>query len=652
MGFSHRTFPNNWVELKDLTALVIVDLDYSRYSARQYRAMLDYVYQGGILIFADPTSLVQAVNTPLVELLPVHPVRIRKVKDLPGLGKLIPGFKGWDTHSADFLESVPAGDGVNIFKHGEFPVFRWKRYGLGSCRFSAISICSDNYSNHKIWCNVLKEFFKHQKHFPEEDSFNACLDEMTGFPIPKTIVVKMIIIIYFCILALILGLGMWKKKAGMAWLLSSAAAALVTLYVLHRAESGNKQRGKLFSSVQIEIEGGSSKPLESYSSFFTDSDAVIDIYSLDENSILSAVPPNKASFLPMGMSMMGAQKKKISGLGTRITKPLEVRRADGFPQLRKLKLATKTARQFKGAFSDNSTPLDKSRLPLLKYSPSSMALVWKVPPGKKFDQAFVLFPDGSRPMKRNGSVLTLDLRGESMFRADHVLNSLRLCLDRSFRKTCPAVALVGDGMDKHYKLPDGTISQGKIVEIIPVTEFCSNDSVTIAADQIVFTYGDTSTRMVMSGNRIKSFMESRGAVTYTFKFTLPPVFSRIKPEKITLNFSYRNQGGNIKIVPRISKNGSKVDFSNKKHRKGKKKSIDDMTVKAKKLDAELYEFSGEDVAASVDPLTGSGYLILEAQEKNLRLTAAQKIKANKWAPIKVAIEIKGRLPEEMTPFKY
>jgi hypothetical protein len=655
MGFSYRTFPGNWVELKDLTAIVVVKMDFSSYSSRQYRALLDYVYQGGILIFAEPASLIGAEKSPLAELLPVHPLRIRKIKDVPGLKTIIPGFKGWDTHCADFLESVPAGDGLDVFKHGDFPVFRWKRYGLGSCRFSAISLCSDNFMGQKAaWINVLKEFFKHQKHYPEEDSFNACLDEMTGFPIPKTLVVKMIILVYFVILAVLLGLGMWKKRSGLAWLVASVAAGLMTLYVLHRAESGNSQRGKLFSTVQIELDGAGSRPVESYCSFFTDSDALIDIYSLTENSVLSAVPPSKASFLPMGMAMMGQRKKKISGLASRITKPLEVQRVDGSPLLKKLKLATKTARQFKGAFSDDGKAFVRSKLPVLNYSSSSMSLTWNVPAGKKINQAFMLFPDGSCPMTRNGSTLALDLSGESMFRADHVMNSLRTSLDLSFRKTCPALALVSEAGDKHYKLPDGTMTQGRKVEIIPVVERCSNNLVTISPDQIVFTYGDTSTRMVMSGNRLKSFMESRGAVTYTFKFTLPPLFSRIKPDKVTLDFSFRNQGGNINIIPRISRNGKKPELAQKRGRGRRKKGnpIAEQTVKSKKIATDTYVFSGEDIAKAVDPLTGSGYLILEAQEKNPRLTAAQKIKANKWAPIKMSIEIKGRIPENMAPFKY
>jgi hypothetical protein len=199
------------------------------------------------------------------------------------------------------------------------------------------------------------------------------------------------------------------------------------------------------------------------------------------------------------------------------------------------------------------------------------------------------------------------------------------------------------------KIPEGSFRQGRRVDLFPVKEDCPGRNVYLPPELVVLSPGNTSSRMVMPGNAFGNFMDSRGAVTYFFRFTLPPVFSGIKPEEITVRFEYRNQGGNILATPKLVKKGMRINLPGQGRRGN---STDGKIINPVKSSGNIYTFTGEEVVEALDPLTGSGMLIIKADEINNRIPPAQKIKANKWAPVKLSISIKGIMPENEVPFKY
>ncbi|OGV56877.1 MAG: hypothetical protein A2017_05060 [Lentisphaerae bacterium GWF2_44_16] len=679
-NFNAMSFPENWMGLMDLAALVIVKPDFNRYSSRQLNALLDYVYQGGILIFAEPGALFDAAKTPLAKLLPVVPVRLRKIKELPSLKKIIPAFKAWHGHDAVFLESYQSGDGVDFLTQDDMPVFRWKKFGLGSCRFSAISLCEDNFKqDKKAWELLLKSFFRRQTFYNETELFNSTLDEMTGFPIPEPIVIKTILLVYFLLLVLLIAGGLYFRKSGIAWTSAAFLAFVMTLYVLHRADKESGNRGKLFSFINFRIDGSDTMPMETYCAFFSDTDAKVDIIAKNENTGLSSIPPNRSSFMPQMMGGGADQKKKDSTLGNRISKPLEIQRLSGIQRFQGLDLPTKTSRQFRALLTESSIPFSNALLPYISYTKDTVKMLsWKVPDGKKYEHAFLLMPNGSFILNESGGKLILTGK-DTFINTDNIMNSIRNCMENSFRKASPCVALISKATSAPLLVPQETILQGRNIDIIPVTESCESEYVCILPEQIVFTSGDTSSRMVMSGNRLKSIMDTFGTATYSFNFTLPPIFSVIEPDEIILNFTYRNQGGNINVAPLISKNGRPV-LLNAKAAPAKKKVapktkaavktpaaktkpaaalpvganpvLAAATVRGVEKETGVFVFKGEGIKNAIDPLTGSGFLILEALEINPDMAASQKMRANKWAPVKLSISVRGHLPKDITPFKY
>ena len=650
VDFSASTCPSEWFRLKDLTALIVMKPDFQKYSAGQYQALLDYVYQGGTIIFAEPESALKAAETPLADLLPVTPLRTRLIGNLPELKKFIPSFRGWPEYNAVFLESEPSGNGIDMLKDGDYPLFRWKKYGLGSSRFSAISLSENNFASKQIWTKLVEEFFKHQANFPNEDSFSACLDEMTGFPVPGTWFIKLLLSIYFAIFGGLAAWGLWKKKSAEAWLAATAFAFVMTFFILAKAETITGKKGKILSSVKIKYRGGATEPSITYCSFFADRDMLLSINTGLDNVSINTIPPSKASLLPSGISMMSMNNMPSNkgGPAARIKSPIEIVRKNGIQSIENLKIPTKTSRQFKVSTSASGTVFSETAGPILTYNSDNLDFSWGKLDGSKAERAFLLFQNGIVELTKKSGSFTVNMEKASFIETDAVARTLRDAIESGMTKNAPCVALVTSLASSSLQLPENTFTQGKNIEIIPVTESSQSSVIEIPAEEVILVAADTSSRMVMPGNKILNFMESRGALLYMFKFTLPPVFSRISPEEITVNLHYRNQGGNINVRPLLSQNGQKIDLM----KKSSKYNPLSNTLKESSVNGTRHIFKGASMANAVDPFTGSGFLILDAVEKNPNVSINSKLKANSWAPVSLSVSVKGKLPPCQIPFKY
>jgi len=153
-------------------------------------------------------------------------------------------------------------------------------------------------------------------------------------------------------------------------------------------------------------------------------------------------------------------------------------------------------------------------------------------------------------------------------------------------------------------------------------------------EQVVFTSGDNSSRMVMPGNTLKdSGIGSAEAMDFVFDFKVPPVFSSLRPTEVVVDFAYLNQGGNIAAAPLLlTTTGAKL--------------------KGKDIGGGKHLFAGPGVEQALNPVDGSGHLMIDSEEKERILDPGMKMRANKWAIKKLGLSVKGKLPEGMTPLKY
>lgn len=635
-SFTAETLPTQWEVYDSLACLVVLDPDLSQVTPRQSQALLDYVHQGGVLFFAYPPALPALAATPLAELLPVYPGKLRKITALPCLAEL-PGFTGWPYPGVDFLESVPKDATAVKLWEGEFPVVAWKKYGLGSCGFLAVPLTEETFRNKAAWRGMLDRFFNHFKLFQETDGFKACLDEMTGFSIPAPRVVWTIVTTYFAALALLAALGLAFRRAGLAWTLAVCVSLLATFLVLSKAASGNRNKGKLLSVVELR-DLGSANPAEGYYSLFSNDNAALTIQAADANATLCAIRPNAASiFIPGMLTAQRQNQGAARSSALQVAKSYVLSRADGTARILDIDLKARSTRQFAGFFSSDLARLAPAPdYPELVYSATGHQLKpWKLPAGLKPERAYLLLPSGAFPLEiKDGTLSLTNFTHEGVFQADNVLRLLEQALLAGYKRANPCLALVEPLKTTSLPIPDNVAGGGKTITIVPVTERCDGGELTLLPEQVVFTSGDNSSRMVMPGNTLRdSGIGSAEAMDFVFDFKIPPVFSALRAKEIVVDFSYLNQGGNITATPLLL-------------------TTTGIPLKGKALGGDKFLFSGPGVEQALNPVDGSGQLKIDSEEKEKFLDPGMKMRANKWAIKKLGLSVRGKLPESMTPLKY
>ena len=626
-GFNIKTLPTTWSLLKKASLVIIVQPDFSRYSSSTFSAILDYVYQGGNIIFADPIGTIEASKTPLSVLLPVVPLRIRKITTLAPLSKMVPEFKKF-AGPVDFLESIPSGDGIDVLMDGDLPVFRWKKYGLGTCRFSAVPLLQDSFPDGKSWLKVLPIFFAHQSISNDVSTAVPALDEMTGFTVPGIESVRNIFLVYFILMIIPLGLGIFLKRTGVAWILTACITILFSLYILKTASAGNSQQKGIFVSfIETCIPGVNASPGEGWYGIFSSSDTKMSIKAENEQTLLSAIPP------PDNIMAM-FQSRGIGG--KTFSQPTEVKTVHALPEIVDLNLNANMSRQFYAAYS--KTVVANFDLPELHYDKgASIFQPWKIAEKLKPYAAWLQFANGIIPLTVKDGIVDADKASEAVFSSDTTLKSVQNFIRTGWKHSSPALILVENSEKTMLGLPDNMIAHGKKLTVIPVKEVTLNRTITVPPQSILFTPGDTSTRLVMTGNAIKPSIVSRTDSEYVFRYQLPPLFSVIKPKKIELDFHYMNEGGNLVMTPAIFVG----HIRNKKFIK--KREIEGV----RQADG---RFIFEDVADSLE--SGTGFLALKVSVKRINLPMGERLRANKWSLDKLLISVTGDMPKNSSAFTF
>ncbi len=661
--FSARNAPSNWSMYKRVSCLVIVEPEFDRMTCSRYQAILDYVNQGGTVIFAYPPALFKAAQTPLAQLLPVTPVKLRKIHELKPLGRLIPEFNGW-TKAVDFMEAVPKDDSVVLLSEDNgLPVFVWSKAGFGSCRFSAIPICENMYEEKTVQLKLLKRHFVQQELYNEPGGFISALDEMTGFSVPGTPVVLRIIAVYVLILLVVHVAGAVLRRHGAAWIISIVAAGVVTVVVLADAGKSVESKGSLFSGIELMTAGTESSPVETYYSVFSTSDRTVDIRSPDADTLLSSISPGDSSYGFVSMAALAGgpqsnfQKVKMvqEGGAQAPSSPLISGRDNGYCAIKGLDLKALTVREFhafaKGAFGSLPRLED---LPEISYSERGPSMKpWKVPQEFKPEHAFLVFSDGVLPLSINNGELSLEAGSEGMFSTDTTAKRLNDAIHDGARKGTPGIALVEKIGKSIIPPPEKASTQGRRIIMLPALEKLGAETVTVNPEQIPLTAGDSSTRIIISGNKLKKDdVGLYSSSEYLFKFQLPPSFSAIEASEIRVNLKYSNQGGNIDIQPTLALYDPAEEMVEGAQPPKPGSAAAAVKIQGKGRGDGEYVFSGGDVGKALDPVNGSGKLYLIITEKKPVLDAIQKRRINAWSLVKLSVSVKGRLPERVTQFRY
>jgi len=640
---SYKEVPFHWSSLKSFVAILVLRPDFKSYSSRQFRAIADYVRQGGIVIFADPAGSIEAANTPLAELLPVNPLRIRKITELQSVKKFFPGFKEWgEANPVEFLESYPRENSLVWLKEKQFPVFSWKKVGFGESRFSAVSLSGAVFEKTGSWEKAMMFFLNHQSRFADTRKISGCLDEMTGYTVPGVEVVKTVFLWYFLFLALLTGAGIYFRKGNIALAGAAMLSLIVTFCVFGMVSSGmSKNTSMLVASVEARYPAGDTRAVDAYYGIFSRKDATETFMAGNENTRFSAIVPG---FNRM-FAFMGDDSSK-GFMGKKTTDPVEVLCDYGVPQVFKLNIRTNATRQLNAMLSVDVPANKELPLPEITYAGKGFSFKeWQCPPDLKYDFAFLAFPGRIMPLGGKGGKLSYnpDVSG-SFFRGDNIMASLADSLRFGFKTMKPCIALVNTG-ETSVKFNDSGY-QSRIINFIPVREKFENENIYVGPESIVLSAGDSSSRSIIPGNELLSQIYSQNSAEYKILFKLPTVCSMMIPEEIDVKLVYFNDTMSVKVVPKMMLLNGQPAVGNSPG-----KGTAERQITGERRSNTEYVFS-KDLDKVLNPCSGEGVVVLSVELENANTSMSERLRANKWFLREFSIGVKGRLRPDIAPLAY
>ena len=617
--FRAGSLPKQSEVLRSLSALVVVEPDFSGYSAEDFAVILEYAANGGLVVFADPAGALAAASTPLADLMGVVPLGIRKVPSHLFRKKKPKNFPV-NPFELQFLDTVEKpGCRTERFMENPgtgFPLFAENRYGLGTVRFLAFAPVSENFPGDK---DTPYRFTAKLLNVPPAGqsltAFRAPLDRLTGFTVPHTETVRNILIFYFAVLLVILFLGFRWKRHISAWAVGALSAVLLTAAILIHVKRTIGQRGAIAAVLHVE-NAHSPGSGRNYISLYAPAAMKTTVKSSSRLNLYELLPFRRFfAFSAPGMDNLNAS-------------PLDLRmQADDAMQIHEINLAARTSRQVMEHLSPPVLPVNgvNWKPPRLLLSGEGLKMEpWKIPASaRRIEAAFVLFPNGSKAAELSPDGICT-MKGHDSAIADPLIEDIRNALEKSHSKKYPAVVLVSDMARPHPGLDPVFLQQGKNVMVYPADVVPVSDTVMIPSELFELTPADTGSRMGLDGGRINTAYSVQPGMTISLKLNLsgavdfPADYSSLTA-RVTIS-------GSGRVEPVLSL----IEGSGRSAR----------TYKGKKAAAGEYRFSGEDfkrMSSGGKPLqlVVEGVLKKE-QRKDTEYTAEN------WSLLDLKLELRGK----------
>ncbi len=623
VAFRANSVPDNRNVFQSLRALIVCCPDFRSYTSAQFSAILEYVVNGGTLVFADPEGTLAAAGTPLNVLLPVQPLRVRKISSLAGAETLFSGIRinGLRGREILFADSTEAGKpGVTFARHEGFPLYREMSYGLGTVRFLAISPDRSNLPDDRVLSErLLSLICLSNGSSPVYSAFSEPLDKLTGFSVPRVSVVRNLILAYLAVLILVIIAGIRLGRPGTAWFIATLLALATTALILYYVWISIGGRGSLAAMVRVEnrMSPGSS---ESFVSLYAS--------NAQKTSVLSANPRNIFSAIPRGnftsFNQAAPPKTEFS-----VVSPLDLRvLPSGSMSINELNIASRSSRQFMKSDSPDglSAALPAGYVqPRLAVCQNGIELLpWTAPEGMEIESAFILFPGASRLLDVSSSG-RCTLASSVGVMTDPLLESIRNAMEKSYPKNNPALVLVSPLDKSGLVLEKSFAMQGKRLALIPVRVVCSEQKITLSNEMLVMIAADATSRLILDGNRLKKNFTMQPDFGVSVAFSLPSAFAGFRPQSAVLKLVTTNTE-NVRVIPKIKLPGGS-------------------TLAGKSLGGNEYLFSGDRIADLVDPLTNAVTLVLDSAQLKPQNKTAQDFSLQLWSVLELELSLKGTLAE-------
>lgn len=645
---SAESVPDTPLYYRNCHALLIVNPDFSLYSASQMQAILSYVAEGGTLVFADPKGALAAAGTPLADLLPVMPLRVvtsgkiqlaellRVQADLP--------------EGTEFLASVPGDRGVVSAVCDGIPLFAEKQYGLGTVRLLAFAPSSTDFSGKDRAARALfRRLVIRQDLYPNSALFENKLDQLTGFDIPNISEIAGLAAAYLAVFFVVLLTGYLFRRPGTAWLISVALAAGMIAFVLNRASRTFEHRKSVLAEVTLE----NAQPVrsgETFGSCFMNTGATVRLGSSDETDVHFStilrdprISYYSQAFLrqptkkvpPPSQDKSKARKKK-ENRNVRIAAPLDVARSDhGAESIPGMTLAPRTSREFMGLFfrpATESVPVEPGEEPEVLLSEKGLDLApYQLPQKLMKDgkvSVWLILPGGVRSVSVNGSGVCR-LSGGNGLLVDEAARSMADVLCRGLRKPGPYLAFIREANRSFLSTNVPVLPQGKQILLIPARFTIVSRTIRIPRDLLTFSPPDVAARFVVNGNDLMIGLPILTGFFGGLRISLPSqIASVLKPEKLSFFLDCRMaESVSLDVVVATSrgeKSGEKVNRN---------------------------EYRFADFPESFRPDHAASLLLFLKTKRKMNpsgLSPEQAMQANSWYIRSAEAEITGRVDDSVS----
>ncbi len=249
--FAAAQAPAHWFDYERAAMVLLGQPDFDAMSHHHYQALRDYVQGGGTLVWLHPGSIIDAMATPLADLLPVEPLTLRRMHTAP---ELHTWARQHNDASADhaprpqpatdflFLDSVLRDHAVSALEQDETPWIAWKRFGagqVGALMFDAPPIIfSDRAEGRALRAHLIHWSQRHPlaQGAVFAPALRPAAERLTGFRSVSAAAVGRIWLGYVVWACAILIVARYRRRDVVGWIILAGSGLVVTALVFHAAQ--------------------------------------------------------------------------------------------------------------------------------------------------------------------------------------------------------------------------------------------------------------------------------------------------------------------------------------------------------------------------------------------------------------------------------
>ncbi len=639
--------PDSWAAYDRTAVVAVARANLQDMNALQFEALLRYVRRGGTLVFVSPAGAMAAAQTPLSDLLPVAPLRVRHIEELPELDawgeRYYHNQSGKDRKNkqkrvvlADpegfpFLESAPLGDGVTTLSTAGFPICRWRRCGLGYVGVVAVepfaelmqrSGCLGALSDHILSWGQPPFGLSHPLNSLNLPKVNRLL---TGFAIPKARSISKVLGGYVLAITILLALGFARKRHAVGWGAAALTGLLFTAGIFRTATLRNAHRPARTASI-IDLRTVTPKQTSGQTlvSLFAKTDCRPTLAHTRADGRFRALPAPPRRYRR----------------GVTVQPPLVLRETGDTGTAPDLAVRALQPRSVAAAYSLPAASLPA--LPLVRLRDDAPELdEWQLPPwAPDHTDAFALFRNDQLPMRIDERRCAMKTTGGRLMELNPVSLALRDHLSTGLFPA-PCLVLMHPWIAERDSLPLDLADfrqQGAAVRLLPLQVQAEPGPLFLPAAMIRIDPATQMANLLRHAGQWSGAKMRAQAEPIHLHAVLPPFLMDLDITRVHVRLDASNPGENVDfdvaLAPGMGTRSTAGYVA------------DSRTVRATRVGLPDFHFDDLGAAPLADPVTGRFSVLLWTRRRSEVLDPISSERANSWYLNSLRIELEGALPAD------